>query len=242
MTGKAMESVGLTLSKPLATGLAIAAAFGFIGGGFALGVVAMSSGGSVTTAAKTIVTSKPSTLPPTATTTPVGPFVDGQAFNFKTPVESLSGKTTTLAQGAKGTVIITMASWCLYCAYEDKWVMPVLAQTPGVVVDIVDVSPQGGIGDPGPQSPVFSGHDGTGGSLTVAQMETTMAAYKKTFGTLNAANIHVYVAPTATQTAWNVQSFPTMGFMNAQGKVVVAPGGALTLSQAQADLKQAVND
>ncbi len=111
---------------------------------------------------------------------------------------------------------------------------------PGVVVDIVDVSPQGGIADPGPQSPAFSGRDGSGGPLTVAGMETTMQQYQKTFGTLNAPNIHLYVAPQSVQTAWNVQSYPTLAFLNDRGKVVVAPPGAQTLSQAQSHLQQAL--
>lgn len=238
-----MNAAPVMLSGRWATGLAVAAAVGFIGGGFALGVLAVGgpSGSSETAATATgaKAAAKPSTTPSTTATTSTGPFTVGQSFNFQTPVESLAGQTTTLAQGTKATVVLTMASWCLYCAYEDKWVMPDLAKTPGVVVDIVDVSPQGGIGDPGPQSPAFSGHDGTGGSLTVAQMVTTMQEYKKTFGTLNAANVHVYVAPSATRTAWNVQSFPTMGFMSGAGIVKVAPDGAQTLSQAQADLQQA---
>lgn len=178
---------------------------------------------------------------PTSASKPTGtPFVVGRSAPWAAPVETLTGQQTTLAQGSKGTVIMAMASWCLYCGYEDKWVLPVLAKTPGVVIDIVDVSPQGGIADPGPQSPAFSGHDGQGGPLTVAGMESTMQQYKKTFGTLNASNIHLYVAPQSTQSAWNIQSFPTLAFANASGKVVVAPAGAQTISQAQSDLQQAL--
>lgn len=237
--------VNLTLSKGLAVGLALASAVGFLLGGFTLGVVA--THGFQTTSATAPTT--PSTTGgsggstgTTGTTTPSGgPFTTGAAFNFKTPVENLAGQTTTLAQGSKGTVVMAIASWCLYCAYEDKYAMPQLAKTPGVTIDIVDVSPQGGIGNPGPQSPAFSGHDGTGGALTTDGMVSVMNQYKKTFGTLNVANIHVYVAPSATRTAWNVQSFPTLGFIGANGKVAVAPAGAQTVSQAQSDLQQALS-
>nr|WP_172684491.1 hypothetical protein [Sulfobacillus thermotolerans] len=135
---------------------------------------------------------------------------------------------------------MAMASWCLFCGYDDKWVLPILAKTPGVTVDIVDVSPQGGIADAGPQSPAFSGHDGQGGPLTVTGMETTMQHYVTAFGTLSAPNIHVYVAPQTTQSAWHIQSFPTLAFIGPSGKVVVAPNGAQTLSQAQSDLHQAL--
>ena len=169
------------------------------------------------------------------------PFSPGSATMFSTVVESLSGHATALARGPKATVVMAMASWCRYCGYEDKWVLPQLAKTPGVAIDVVDVSPQGGIADPGPQNPPFSGHDGQGGPLTVAGMETTMQYYVTTFGTLSASNIHVYVAPQTTQSAWNIQSFPTLAFLGANGTVAVAPNGAQTLSQAQADLQQTLD-
>jgi hypothetical protein len=148
---------------------------------------------------------------------------------------TLTGQPATLARGSKGTIIMAMASWCLYCGYEDKWVLPHLAQQPGVAIDIVDVSPQGGIADPGPQSPPFSGHDGVGSPESVSQMETTMQQYVKTFGTLS--RIHVYIAPTSVQNAWHISSFPTLGFVNANGRFTDTPPGALTLSQAQQALQ-----
>lgn len=167
-------------------------------------------------------------------------FSPGSSTVFSTVVESLSGHATPLARGPKATVVMAMASWCRYCGYEDKWVLPQLAKTPGVAIDIVDVSPQGGIAVPGPENPPFSGHDGQGGPLTVVGMEQVMRQYVQTFGTLNAPNVHVYVAPQTTQTAWNIQSFPTLAFLGANGQVVGAPDEALTLSQAQADLQQAL--
>ncbi len=135
---------------------------------------------------------------------------------------------------------MAMASWCLYCGYDDKYVMPILAKTPGVAIDIVDISPEGGIADPGPQNPPFGGHDGTGGAITTAGMESIMRQYVTTYGTLNASNIHVYVAPSSTQNAWNIQATPTLAFIDSNGKVSVAPAGAQTISQAKADLQQAL--
>ncbi len=236
------QPIQVTLSKGVAVGLAIAAAVGFLSGGFTLGVVA-THGFQTSTPASPSTTAAPGggTVGSPDTTTPSGgPFTTGATFNFKTPVENLAGKTTTLARGSQGTVVMAMASWCLFCAYEDKYVMPQLAKTPGVAIDIVDVSPQGGIGNPGPESPAFSGHDGTGGSLNTAGMIAIMTQYTKTFGTLNAANIHVYVAPSKTRTAWNVQSFPTLAFIGAHGKIAVVPPGAQTVVQAQSDLHQAM--
>ena len=233
--------VGVQLPRRFAIGITLAASIGFLSGGFTLGVLA-GHGFSPAATPVPVAAGTTGTTPATTggTTTPTSPFTVGATMHFKTPVYTLTGQQTTLVQGSKGTVIMAMASWCLYCGYEDKWVLPVLAKTPGVVIDIVDVSPQGGIANPGPQSPAFSGHDGQGGPLTVAGMESTMQQYKKTFGTLNASNIHVYVAPQATQSAWNIQSFPTLAFVGPTGKVVVAPGGAQTISQAQSDLQQAL--
>ncbi len=231
--------VGLPLSKGLAAGIATVATLGLLSGGFTLGVLATHGFSAPSATAGTTPTTTPTATTGTPTTAS-GPFVTGATVNWHTPLETLAGQPTTLARGSKGTIIMAMASWCLYCGYEDKWVLPVLAKTPGVVVDIVDVSPQGGIADPGPQSPAFSGHDGTGGALTVAGMASTMQRYVKAFGTLSASNIHVYVAPTATQTAWNIQSFPSLAFVGANGTVAVAPGGAQTLSQAQTDVQQAL--
>lgn len=229
---------GVSVSAKWITALAVAAGLGFIGGGFALGIWA----GLSTHPTATATTSATTPVSSSAGGTPSGdPFVVGQTAPFSTTVLTLHNQPTQLARGSRGTVIIAMASWCLYCGYEDKWVMPALAKTPGVAIDIVDVSPQGGIADPGPQNPPFSGHDGVGGTLSVPQMETTMQQYVKTFGTLSAANIHVYVAPAAVQSAWHVNSFPTLGFVNAKGRFVDAPPGALTIAQAQQTLQQTVS-
>lgn len=232
------QNTTVTLSKPVFAILATVAGLGVLGGTFALGLSTGSS--SAASAIAGPVPPGTTTTTTTSAATPTGPFVAGQTMNFKTAVDTLQGQRTTLARGSKGTVIMAMASWCLYCAYEDKYVMPALAKMPGVVIDVVDVSPQGGIGAPGPATPAFSGHDGTGGALSVAGMESTMRQYVTTFGTLSAPNVHVYVAPSVTQTAWNIQSFPTLAFVGANGQVTVAPTGAQTLSQAQSDLQQAL--
>jgi len=62
-------------------------------------------------------------------------------------------------------------------------------------------------------------------------METTMQQYVRSYGTLGQA--HVFVAPSATRTAWAVQSFPTLTWISAAGTVVSSSPGALTLAQAQ---------
>ena len=159
-------------------------------------------------------------------------FTAGQAAPWSTSLDNLNGQPAHLVRGSKGTLVVEMASWCLFCGYTDKYIVPLIAKMPGVAVDVVDMSPQGGIADPGPQSPPFSGHDGQGSAITTAQMATTMQQYVSTYGTLTAA--HVFVAPSATRSAWNIQSFPTIDWINASGKVVSSTPGALTIAQAQA--------
>jgi len=167
------------------------------------------------------------------------PFHTGRPVDWRQPVLTLPGHRATLARGSRATIIMGMASWCLYCGYEDRWVLPRLASEPGVVVDIVDVSPHGGIADPGPQNPPFHGHDGQGGPLTTAGMEAVMRQYVRTYS-LTGAALHVYVAPVALQKRWSVPSFPALAFVNRQGVVAVSPAGAQTLPQARADLAQAL--
>jgi len=199
---------------------------GWMGIGFTLG--AWLAPKSVT---PTAAPSAAPTAPPSPTTSP---WVVGQSAPWNAPLTTLTGQPTHLARGQKGTVVMAMASWCLYCGYEDRWVWPAFAKAhPQWAIDIVDVSPQGGIADPGPQSPPFSGHDGVGGSLSVTGMQAVMRQYVQTYH-LAAPNIHVYVAPLTTQSAWHVASFPSIYVANSQGIVEQSTPGAITLAQAQA--------
>lgn len=213
-------------------GLGVGAAIlGWMGLGFTLGAW-LAPAKTVTAAPQTSAfhPTTPSTTPSAGT----GPWAIGHTAPWSAALTTLTGHATHLARGSHGTIVMAMASWCLFCGYEDKWVWPTLAKAhPHWAIDIVDVSPQGGIADPGPQNPPFHGHDGVGGPLSVAQMQATMRQYVQTYG-LHAANIHVYVAPTATQQTWNITSFPTIYAINSHGVVSQTTPGAVTVSQAQA--------
>jgi thiol-disulfide isomerase/thioredoxin len=230
----------VSLPRSLAVALAATALAGVFLGGFGLGVLLRTPAAAPAAAAPASAPTSvsPSSTPPSPTA--AGPFTVGTTFPRQAALLTLQGRPGALVFGPRATVILAMASWCLFCAYEDKYVIPALAQTPGVAIDVVDVSPQGGIGDPGPLSPPFSGHDGSGGPLTTAGMAAVMRQYVRTFGTLGGPRIHVFVARSATQAAWNIQSFPTLAYLNAQGQVVAAPPGAQTVSQATQSLQQAL--
>lgn len=220
-------------------GVALALTLGTFGG------YLVGHGASALSTSAPVASPTPSAAPSGGSTSPSGSstaagasaatFTVNHSAPWSTPLDTLTGQSGHLVRGTKGTLVVEMASWCLYCGYTDKYIVPVIARMPGVAVDVVDVSTQGGIANPGPANPPFSGHDGQGGPITTAQMETTMQQYVRTYGTLGQA--HVFVAPSATRTAWAVQSFPTLTWINAAGTVVSSSPGALTLAQAQAEAK-----
>jgi hypothetical protein len=133
-----------------------------------------------------------------------------------------------------------MTSWCLYCGYDDAYVIPQLVKSlPNVTLDIVDISPQGGIADHGPKNPPFSGHDGTGSPITTAGMEKVMTQYAQTYHI--PASVHVYVATSATRTAWAVTAYPTWVFANALGTVTKVDPGAMTIPASVAIVQAAIS-
>jgi hypothetical protein len=182
-----------------------------------------------------------SRLPPVTAPTAPAPasppagFTVGAPAPWAAPLRTLADRPATLARGRRGTLVVAMASWCLYCGYTDRYVVPAIARLPGVTVDVVDVSPQGGIADPGPLTPPFTGHDGTGGPLTTAQMAATMRRYVARYGSLGRA--HVYVAPAATRAAWAVSAFPELVWIGATARVAQITPGALTVPQALAEAR-----
>jgi len=154
------------------------------------------------------------------------------AFPWGTPLRSDTNQVVQLARGKKVTIVMGMASWCHFCGYEDRWVLPTVIHTPGVAIDLVDVSPYRGIANPGPKTPAFSGKDGVMQPATVLQMEHTMRRYVQQYHL--PPSIHVYIAPKAVQTAWHVTGFPDLWFMNATGVATQHTNGALTLPEMKA--------
>jgi len=162
------------------------------------------------------------------------PSKNGFSWDYR--AESIkTGKLSHLVRGSHMTIVMLMASWCLYCAYDDKYVWPTVIHTPGLVLDIVDVSSRSGIGDPGPYQPAFSGHDNPGPTVGVSGMRRTMTTYVQQFG-LTASNIHVFVDPEG-MTYFSVTMFPTVLFINQNGDVERV-NGALTPSTAASILHQ----
>lgn len=177
----------------------------------------------------------PAAAPTTAVTTPTTPSAPVTTWTVgdRAPAGTLVGLTdqpATLAHGAKGTVVVEMATWCLFCGYTDKYDVPQWARQPGWVVDVVDVNGEGGIANPGPQSPPFHGQDHVGAVEPAAQRATTLAAYAQQYGI--AADAHFYVARSATSAAWAVSSYPTLITLNAQGVVTSVTPGSMPATEA----------
>ena len=192
-------------------------------------------GTAVTSTGSGTGSSSPSTSGGTTSTT-VTAFTQGAPAPWHTKLLTPTGHPAYLARGTTATIVVEMATWCLFCGYTDKYDVPLWLKTPGVTVDIVDLSPETGIADPGPKSPAFSGHDGSPeNAATTAQMGQTLLAYAKQYGTLGAA--HLYVAPTAVQTTWESSgTFPTLVFIKGTTVQSITPG-AYTTSQAQSALQ-----
>jgi hypothetical protein len=92
----------------------------------------------------------------------------------------------------------------------DEWVLPNLAKMPGISVDVVDVSGFGGIADPGPESPPFSGADGQRNDLsTLTAMEANLRQYVDVYH-LGSTSMHFYVAPSNAQAQWQIPALPTL--------------------------------
>ncbi|MDA8193590.1 MAG: hypothetical protein M0Z53_06295 [Thermaerobacter sp.] len=174
----------------------------------------------------------------TASTVSPIPLAAGTSFPATYQPYTLNGRAARLGYGQRATVIVFMASWCKYCAYDDAYVWPELTKQQGVAVDIVDVSPYSGIGTPGPKSPPWQGTDGTGHLVDRQGMIGVMQTYVAQFH-LSQPGVHVFVDPAGTK-RWPIKYFPTAVFLNAQKQVTQVSSGGVTLSQATSLLKVAL--
>lgn len=180
-------------------------------------------------------TAQAPSLPPIVQNPPKSGFAwKYRAYAIKTR------KPAHLAKGSHITVVMLMASWCLYCAYDDKYVWPRILHEKGLTLDIVDVSNHGGIGDPGPANPPFSGHDHyQSATIGASEMIQTMNHYVQRFS-LHAPNVHVYVDPKGLS-YWSIKNFPTILLINGKGHLVERVDGALTRSSAQKLVSQVLS-
>lgn len=150
-----------------------------------------------------------------------------------------SGQIRPMIRGSKVTVVMLMASWCKYCAYDNRYVWPAISRMGSdVQINMVDVSAHGGIGDPGPINPEFMGKDHFGPPLGITGMRRLMQRYVQQFG-INEGNIHVFVNPDG-MSVWHVTAFPTTLFFDSDGRLLARENGGLTVGQVKSELNHIV--
>lgn len=189
---------------------------------------------------RNFATSIGASVPPAKTAPPVSvsAMKPGQSFDWALAVRTLNDRSAALTRGPNGTVVELMASWCLYCGYTDQYALPAIAKTPGVAIDVVDVSPLSGIASPGPANPPFHGKDGQASPVNTLQMAAIMQQYKKDYHGL--AGMNLYVAPSATRSLLHITSIPVLIWINKAGTVTKVTTGGLLPSQAQSLLQGAL--
>ncbi len=146
---------------------------------------------------------------------------------------NLQGKGAVLHKGSRGSVILTMAPWCRFCAYEDRWVLPRIAQVyPSVAINVIDVSSMGGMASPGPEYPPFHGMDGRRTkSLPQKTVLSVMQQYINRLH-LSQSTLNFYVIAPGQTDAPATQAIPQWYIVNPQGNLVAHYQGALTSQQA----------
>jgi thiol-disulfide isomerase/thioredoxin len=174
---------------------------------------------------------------PVAVDLPVGAQIEGSLG-----VLNLAGAPTRLALGRQATVIVLMATWCKYCAYEDRWVVPRIEGAPGRAIDVVDVSAHGGIATPGPVKPAFSGREQRTGPVSAQMAAATLQRYGQRYGLLGARSVHLYVATAGARARLQVETYPTFVIVGADGRVrriIVGAVSADVLMRAIASVQSA---
>ncbi len=153
--------------------------------------------------------------------------------SLKSMLLNVRGERVVLQKGSQGSVILTMAPWCRFCGYEDRWVLPHIAQAyPSVAIDVVDVSYMGGIASPGPEYPPFHGADGQKTkTLPEGKVLSIMRQYIRQLH-LSQTALNFYVVAPHQTVAEATSIVPQWYVFNSQGVLVAHYRGALTLQQA----------
>ncbi|MCL5012492.1 MAG: hypothetical protein M1493_00640 [Firmicutes bacterium] len=139
--------------------------------------------------------------------------------------------------GPQGGIVITMASWCKYCAWEAKWQEPKLltwGRAHHVDVTLVDISPRGGIGVAGPQNNPNIGKDGSGQYLgtSIQGIKALGHVLQRYSAIYHEPPRQFTIDPTdRTPFAKKTQRLPTIFILNAHGKIVYTFSGITTASR-----------
>ena len=146
------------------------------------------------------------------------------------PLVATNGQKVHVQLSGKPTVVVFFATWCPYCAYDAKWVMPAFTrkvrQAGGQVIG-VQSSLQLGIGVPGPFGNPYGGKDGSHFQPPPGKEQSDSLAELKRYVQVFHVTYPLYYDPgLAWSTRMGVQSFPSFAFYDASGKFVAGLGGA----------------
>lgn len=145
------------------------------------------------------------------------------------PLVATSGKQVNVVLSGKPTVIIFFATWCPYCAYDAKWVLPQFAtkvRKAGGQVLGVQASLQLGQGTAGPLGNPYAGKEGSHFQPSKANEQsaslTALRKYEKDFN----LNYPLYFDPGLRYTTkMGVVNYPSFAFFDSTGKFVAGLGG-----------------
>lgn len=138
---------------------------------------------------------------------------------------------TTRMPSSHGTIVIAMATWCKYCAWEAKWQEPRLfqwAQTHKVRVLVINITKIPAIGIAGPLSAPASGQDGTH-LLPHTTWQETLTQYAILY---KIPSQFLYGDPNQTSYfSHHTKSLPTIFFISAQGHLDATKAGITPAGQ-----------
>ncbi|MDA8345877.1 MAG: TlpA disulfide reductase family protein [Thermaerobacter sp.] len=146
------------------------------------------------------------------------------------PLVATSGKQVNVVLSGKPTVVIFFATWCPYCAYDAKWVMPEFAkkvkQAGGQVIG-VQASLQLGQGIPGPKGNPQGGQDGSHYQPAPTKEQSMSIAELKRYEKVFHLDYPLFFDPGLHYTmSMGVSSYPSFAFFNSSGKFVSGLEGA----------------
>jgi hypothetical protein len=167
-----------------------------------------------------------SVVSPASTIHVAAPFRVGDAFPTPQLIDR-DGRQQPMAWGSHLTVVLAVAPDSMISSYDVRYVAPVVAQWPGVHVDVIDVEALGGLASAGPRTPAFHGHNVSGEKITTTQMVTLMRRFVTT------PRLSSYVAPASLRQAWHVSTVPIWTILNDQHRVLMVIPGGITLSTAR---------
>lgn len=152
--------------------------------------------------------------------------------NVTIPLVATNGQKVNVPLSGKPTVVVFFATWCPYCAYDAKWVMPAFAkkvQAAGGQVIGVQASLQLGQGVAGPLGNPTAGKEGSHYQPPAGKEQSdSLAALKRYQKAFNLPYPLYFDPGLKYTTSMQIPDYPSFAFYNSSGKMVAGLGGTQT--------------